>query len=113
MNDYQTSLKAFFIKNNNLLNRVLYSEVLWINAEGNYCIIQTETQKHILKISLKKLKEHLPPEHFIQIQRGYIVAIDKIENVDTATNQVIIKEKSLPLGRNYQKSLLSMLPIIK
>jgi DNA-binding LytR/AlgR family response regulator len=104
---------AFYIKQNNLLRKIAFDRVLWIKTEGNYSIIYTETKRYILKLSLKKVLEQLPKEYFLQIQRAYIVAIAKIEDIDMTSNEVIIQKERLPLGRNYRDALFNRLNIIR
>lgn|GEM_PF-610615 len=104
---------AFFVKQNNLLRKIPIDEVLWIKTEGNYSLIHTITKKYVLKLSLKKVLEQLPTTYFIQIQRAYIIALSKMEDIDTSTNEVIINKERLPLGRNYKEALFSRLKILK
>jgi len=104
---------AFFVKQNNLLRKIPIDEVLWVKTEGNYSLIHTTTKKYILKLSLKKVLEQLPTAYFIQVQRAYIIALSKIEDIDTSTSEVIINKVRLPLGRNYKEALFSRLKILK
>lgn len=104
---------AFFVKQNNLLRKVPIKDVLWIRTEGNYSIIHTITKKYILKLSLKKVLEQLPKDYFIQIQRAYIVALPKIQDIDIGSSEVIINKERLPLGRNYRDALFGCLRILK
>ncbi len=104
---------ALFVKQNNLLRKIPLADVLWIKTEGNYSLIHTTSKKYILKLSLKKVLEQLPPDYFIQIQRAYIIALPKIEDIDISTNEVIINKERLPLGRNFRDALFSCLKILK
>lgn len=104
---------ALFVKQNNLLRKIPIEDVLWIKTEGNYSLIHTVGKKYILKLSLKKVLEQLPSDYFIQIQRAYIIALPKIEDIDISTNEVIINKERLPLGRNFRDSLFSCLKILK
>ncbi len=104
---------SFFVKQNNLLRKVPIKDVLWIRTEGNYSIIHTITKKYILKLSLKKVLEQLPQDYFIQIQRAYIVALPKIQDIDIGSSEVIVNKNRLPLGRNYREALFSCLRILK
>lgn len=106
-------LNAFFVKQNNLLRKVPINEVLWIKTEGNYSLIHTTTKKYIIKLSLKKVLDQLPKDFFIQIQRAYIVALPKIEDIDISTNHVLINKERIPLGRNFREELFSRLKILK
>lgn len=104
---------AFFIKQNNLLRKIPFDSVLWIKTEGNYSLIYTTDKRYILKLSLKRVLEQLPRKFFVQIQRAYIVALPKIEDIDVARSEVIIQKEKLPLGRNYREELLGRLNILK
>lgn len=104
---------ALFVKQNNLLRKIPIEDVLWIKTEGNYSLIHTTSKKYILKLSLKKVLEQLPSDYFIQIQRAYIIALPKIEDIDISTNEVIIHKERLPLGRNFKEDLFSCLKILK
>ena len=104
---------ALFVKQNNLLRKIPIEDVLWIKTEGNYSLIHTTSKKYILKLSLKKVLEQLPHDYFLQIQRAYIVALPKIEDIDISTNEVIINKERLPLGRNFRDALFSCLKILK
>ena len=37
---------SFFIKNGSILQKVKFSEIRWIQSEGNYCTLFTNTRKH-------------------------------------------------------------------
>ncbi|MBK7869684.1 MAG: LytTR family transcriptional regulator [Saprospiraceae bacterium] len=102
----------FFIRTNNLLTRVNVADILWVNADGNYCYIHTLQKKHAVKISMKKLTTKLSCKYFVQIHKSYIVQLQFIEIVDTKENIVRIGETNLPLGRIYKEKLLPFLDII-
>lgn len=104
---------AIFIKEDNFLRKVPIQTILWVHTEGNYSILHTTTKEYMLKISLRRMIEQLPQDHFVQIQRAYIVAIAKIEDIDMANNKVIIDGTALPIGRNYREELLSRLRILR
>lgn len=106
-------MNAFFIKQNNILKKIPFDEVLWIKAEGNYSMVYVGSKRFVLKISLKKVLEQLPNTFFQQIHRAYIVAIEKVEEIDVSNNEVTVGGDKLPIGRSYRDGLLSNINIVK
>jgi len=94
----------FFQTKYNII-KILYDDILFVNAEGNYCIIQTTTKKHILKKSLVKINQELPSEYFVKVQRGYIVNISKIKHLDIVNKKIEIGETSIPIGDKYKNGI--------
>ncbi len=106
-------MNSFFIKQNNVLKKIPFDEVLWIKAEGNYSMVYVGSKQFVLKISLKKVVEQLPKIFFQQIHRAYIVAIDKVDEIDVSNNEVTVGGDKLPIGRSYRDGLLSTINIVK
>lgn len=100
---------SLFIKTNNKLNRVKFSAIHYILAEGNYVEIITDTKKYAFKISLRRIIGKLPSDIFFQIHRGYLVNIDLIENIDLSRNEVQLSKHKLPIGGRYKEGLLKKL----
>lgn len=101
-----------FIRHNHLLVRLKNEDIQWINADGNYCYIQTESKKYAVRASMKKLTPRLAGQGFIQIHKSYIVRMDCIEALDLRDNLVKIGDAHLPLGRIYRERLVKTLDII-
>lgn len=102
----------FFIKQNNRLDKVFLKDIQWIEADGNYCILHTDQRRYAIKISLRKLKERLPQETFMQIHRGQIVQVDLIQNLDLAEGIVKLENADLTLGPKYRAGLLDRLNLL-
>lgn len=100
---------SFFIKNNNKLLRVKQSDILAVEADGNYCIIITPQRRHAVKISLRKIKMKLSTLIFRQIHRNYIIQIPKIESVDLSSNEVLMEGDIYPIGGSYRQDFLDCL----
>ncbi|GAB4048293.1 LytR/AlgR family response regulator transcription factor [Spirosoma litoris] len=83
---------------------IQFDAIYWIKAEGNYSIIRTMDQKHVLKRSLRKLVSELP-KTFIQIQKGYVVNRSLIGRLSTTALEV--NQEWIPIGRTYRKQILA------
>lgn len=104
---------SFFVKNGHILQRVNIFDICWIHSEGNYCTINTPNKKHVVKMSLTKIRQRLPVTGFIQIHRSYIVQTGLITHIDLSSNEVFLDNASLPMGRKYKEGLLKCLNMLQ
>ena len=107
------SNECLFIKNGSLLHKVRISDLIWISSEGNYITLHTLQRQYVLKMSLKKISSHLPIDYFCQIHRSFIVQIGYIDSIDMATNEIVLQDINLPIGRKYKKEFLDKLNLIQ
>lgn len=97
-----------FVRNNNVLVKVNQDDIHYINAEGNYCIVNTLSgKKYAVKISLTAFTEKLNSDDFAQVHRGYIVRLDLIDHVDTVNNFIMLNGMQIPIGRKFRDDLLT------
>src|SRR5688572_15448689 len=71
----------FFIKCNQKIEKIVYNDVLYVEAMQNYCVIHLPDQKFICYITLSALLEKLPVHRFLKVHKSFIVAIDKIKTM--------------------------------
>ncbi len=100
-----------FVKADKKLQRVKFSEILYIEGLKDYVIIRTETGRIISLQTMKSLEDKLPVAQFVRVHRSFIVGIDKIHAIVGNMVEVIEKgaPKHLPIGKNYRDELLEMI----
>ncbi|RAK65129.1 LytR/AlgR family response regulator transcription factor [Hymenobacter edaphi] len=96
-----------FVKVNNKLIRLDFNDVLFIEAMSTYSILVTETQKHIVYITLKALEERLPFAHFRRVHRSYIVNTRRIDAVQD--NMLQLGSYEVPVGKSYAEEFMKQL----
>lgn len=96
-----------FLKADKKHYKVNLADILYFESLGDYVIAYTTDQKIITKERIGHLPDMLPVNRFIQIHRGYIVSIDKIESIGAGF--VEIGKKKLPVGRNYKPAVQKLL----
>ena len=96
-----------FLKADKKHYKVNLNDLLYFESLGDYVIAYTPDKKIITKERIGSLLEILPHNRFIQIHRGYVISISKIEAVGPGF--VEINKKKLPVGRNYKPELLRLL----
>ncbi len=104
--------ESFYIRNNNVLNRIKYSEIYWIKSDGNYCNIHTEKKKFVTKVSLVSMMKKLERLEFMRVHKQYIVPVKRIENINLFNNMLYVGEKMIPIGRSYKSNLVKQLNLI-
>lgn len=103
----ENSRDFIFLKADKKHYKVNLNDILYFESLGDYVIAFTSDKKIITKERISSLPEMLPNNQFLQIHRGYVVSIAKIELVGPGF--VEINKKKLPVGRNYKPELLRLL----
>ncbi|NCP61382.1 MAG: response regulator transcription factor [Flavobacteriales bacterium] len=101
---------CIFVRNQEKMVKVPIENILYIEAERNYCRIYTKTKEYLLVITLKDMDEKLPTKHFLRIHRSFVVNISQIDEV--ATSHVVIAKKAIPISKTLKEELLNRLQTI-
>lgn len=92
-----------FLKVEKRMVKVYLHEILFIESLKDYVKIKTLYEELIVHQSLTGLTEQLPSDQFIRIHRSYTIAIQHVKSIEG--NMLEIRQKLLPIGRNYQQSV--------
>ena len=95
----------FFVKSNGRYEKILVSELLYIEAADNYIFLNTAGKKYLVYRTLKSMEEYLPAQHFVKVHKSFIVAFDKVDSFEG--NQLFIGEHCIPVSRNYREMVIS------
>lgn len=103
----QKTVDYCFVKSEFHLEKVTFSEVLYIEGMGDYLMIHTPTRKIMTLQSFKKAEETFPADNFCRVHKSYIVAIDKIESIER--NRIKIGNMLIPVSDSYKKDFFTMI----
>lgn len=98
-----------FIKSDGKIFRVLFDEILYAEASGNYTRIAMVSQALLPSMSFSAFEELLPLAQFIRVHRSFIVNKSKIQHIEG--NRVFVGEKEIPIGLNYKEEFFKMLGV--
>lgn len=101
------SRNFIFLKADKKHYKVNLADILYFESLGDYLIVYTISDKMVTKERISHLQETLPEKEFIQIHRGFVVSINKIESLGPGF--VEIGKKKLPVGRSYKPLLNDLL----
>jgi DNA-binding LytR/AlgR family response regulator len=95
-----------FVRSEKRIEKIELNDIIYIESLGNYVNIYTENKKIVAYLTLKGLENQLPPAEFIKIHQSFLVGFSKISAIEG--NHIIIKNKSLPISRNYRDAVMRM-----
>lgn len=101
---------SIFVRHLEKMVRVDIKDILYIEAERNYCRIYSKVKEYLLVMTLKDLDEKLPQKHFIRVHRSFIVNLSQIDEV--ATSHIVIAKKAIPVSKSLKEELLNRLQTI-
>jgi DNA-binding LytR/AlgR family response regulator len=99
-----------FVRSNSILAKIKLSDIIYIQALGDYVNIITPTKRNTVHCTLKSMEEKLPVNKFYRLHRSYLVATDHIDSVED--NTAYIGKNTLPIGEQYKKELLKKLNLV-
>ena len=98
------------IKNND--NEKIFlpiNEIRWIDAAGDYMCVHTQSETHIVRITMKKLASQLDPKIFSRIHKSTLVNVHCIKSIKPLRNSESILELGddiqLKVSRNYSADI--------
>ena len=96
-----------FVKADKKLIKIRFEDIYHIEGLKDYVIIHTPKGRIITLQTMKMLETKLPEDRFRRIHRSHIANLQHIEQVEGSN--LLIKGKSLPLGKNYKDELLKII----
>lgn len=101
---------SIFVRHNDNMVKISIKNILYIEAERNYCRIFSKEKEYVLVMTLKEMDIKLPSEHFLRVHRSFIVNISQID--EFGHTHVVISKKVIPLSKNLRPELLKRLQTI-
>lgn len=87
--------------------KVLYDEILYLEATGNYVTFVLTDKKLLARSTFAEAIQWLPQQKFVRVHRSYMVAVSKINKVER--HQVMLGTTKIPVSEAYQEQLQLML----
>ena len=108
------SEKRLVVKEKGKVLFVPINDIIWLEAYDYYVKIHVKGHFYLIRESLKKLLEKLPPEKFTRIHKSAIINIDKLKSakpIGQGEYEMILNdyENTLKSGRNYRNQIRDLL----
>jgi DNA-binding LytR/AlgR family response regulator len=89
----------FFVKCEGKIERVIYNDLIYVEAMANYVILHTAQKKLVAYLTIKGIHEKLPANQFLQVHKSYVVNMDKIVNIEG--NMLNLGNAKINIGMSY------------
>ncbi len=89
------------------IHKMNYDKLLFIKGYGNFVKVFNQGNTLVVAEKLSELEVKLPQNKFARVHKSYIVALDKIDEIDG--NRVVILKDKIPIGQTYKSNLIKML----
>lgn len=99
-----------FIKKGVSIIRIKKSDILWVEALGDYITLNTEKEKIVIHSTMNAMEAKLSPNDYMRVHRSYIIRIDKIDTIEDDT--ISFNEKIIPIGKTYRDEVYKRLRMI-
>lgn len=95
-----------FIKDKGVYQKVLISDIQYIQSSSEYVTIYTKARRTMLYSSMDGMLKRLP-SNFIRVHRSFIVNLNAIDKVNG--NMVEVNNQTISVSKTYQQDLMSHL----
>lgn len=96
--------RFFFVKHENKLIKINFSEILFIEGMQNFVRIHTEQRHYLITYTMKTMEEILPSGAFMRVHKSYIVALEATTAI--FGNTIEIGNVQIPIGSNFKADFM-------
>lgn len=90
-----------FVKTEYKTVRINLSDIHYVESMKDYVTFHLENEQIKSLLSIKNVEEKLPSNKFVRIHRSFIIAPDKIQEIER--NTLLINGNRLTVGTNYRE----------
>ena len=99
--------ERIFLNSNKKHIQVVVSEILYIEADGNYSKIVTLNETISIREKISNILEMLASTDFVQVHKSFAVAKQHINSIEG--NRIFIKEYIIPIGKMYKMNIIKLI----
>jgi two-component system LytT family response regulator len=96
-----------FVKVDSRLVKVLFDDVRYVEALGDYVHIVTGQSKLIVYSTMRAVEEKFPATLFVRVHRSFIVNLKRVQTIED--NTIILDNKHIPIGQTYLREVFQRL----
>lgn len=100
----QESQNEIFIRHEGRFVRLNLEELLYVESLGDYVTFVTNDKKYIVHSTLKNIADKITNPNFLKVHRSYVINLTKV--VDIEENNLVIKDKVIPISRAHKSVLI-------
>ncbi len=101
-----------FVRHKDKMVKVFIQDILFAEADRNYCMVHTVEKEYLLTVPLRVLEENLPAGKFMRVHRSFVVNLGKIDALADNQEYLVFGQKNVPVSRRFKEDVLKRLRLI-
>lgn len=101
------SVDYIFVKTENRLEKIIVSDILFVEGMRDYRRIHTSDKKVMTLQTFSELEEMLPSKLVCRVHKSFMVGIPKIEAIERS--RIIIGDQRIPISATYKDSFFQLI----
>lgn len=102
---------SIMLKQDGIFYKVLFDDILYLEADGNYIKVHTTSKKFLIREKLHIIEKQIPPSLAVRLHKSYLVFLNKISKI--SGNKVSIQNHNIPIGAFYKAGFLKKIKNFK
>lgn len=94
----------FFVKCDGKIEKVVYEELLYVEAMLNYVVLHTENKKMIVYLTIKGIEDQLPAGMFLKIHKSTIINTGKVKSIEG--NEIDLGKAKVTISQNLRDAVM-------
>jgi two-component system, LytTR family, response regulator len=103
----EKQLDFIFVKTENRLEKIMISDILYIEGMRDYLRIHTSNKKIMTLQSFSELEQLIPAHLVCRVHKSYMVAVNKIESIERS--RIKIADQIIPISETYKEAFLQLI----
>jgi two-component system, LytTR family, response regulator len=96
-----------FVKTENRLEKIMISDILYIEGMRDYIRVHTATKKIMTLQGFNELEQLIPAHLVCRVHKSYMVALNKIESIERS--RIKIADQLIPISDTYKEAFLQLI----
>lgn len=106
-NETEPNINSFFLRGDKKHHQIHFEDLLFIEAYGHYTKVYLKNEMIVSPQKISDLEQLLPKTNFIRTHKSFIVAKDKIKQIEG--NRILIDAYKVPIGQTYKENIMIFL----
>lgn len=103
----EKQLDFIFVKTENRLEKIMISDILYIEGMRDYLRIHTASKKIMTLQSFNEIEQLIPAHLVCRVHKSYMVAVNKIESIERS--RIKIADQLIPVSETYKDAFLQLI----
>ena len=98
---------SLFVRNNSMLVKLKFTDIIYLEADANYTNIFVKDKKYVIRSTLKDLEPKLEGHSFSRIHKSFLINLNAIDAIESQS--VHLGGKEIPISRTQHSWLLNQI----